>query len=100
MKIEAHVQTGGSLADARLTRSLQQFESMLTTQILSPLMKSGEGDAEEVDGSAGQIRQTAVEALACAISARGGIGIAKDLAHRLQAPQHEPASSTPKLNSF
>lgn len=101
MKIEAQVQAGGVAADARLTRSLQQFESMLTTQILSPLMKSSEEDeGGGTDGAAAQIRQTAIEALASAMSARGGIGIAKDLAPRLQALQNEHASAGPKLNSF
>ena len=74
--------------DLRFQRAAQQFEGLLAGELLTPLMKSEEGEGE--DGAASQVRQTAVQALATAISAKGGLGITKDLARHLHQEQAKP----------
>ena len=73
--------------DLRFQRAAQQFEGLLAGELLTPLMKSEEGEGE--DGAASQVRQTAVQALATAISANG-LGITKDLARHLHQEQAKP----------
>lgn len=82
MKIES--QSQAVMQDVRLKRSLQQFEAMMTQQLLRPLVDSSDGTDEQQGGTQGQIRQLATEALASGIAAHGGIGIAKKMALQLQ----------------
>lgn len=83
MKIEPQQQS--TPQDVKLKRSLQQFEAMMTMQILKPLVSSSEATDEHDGGAKEQIRQLATEALASGIAAHGGFGIAKQVALRLQA---------------
>ena len=88
----------GTISDrqaARLKESAQQFEAMMLGEVLKPLhfgqapgAEPDEGGANETLGSYGS------EALAKAISARGGFGIANRIIRQVSA-QREASATKP-----
>ena len=74
-----HGATGGT-RDPRLKPAAHEFEACLMKEFLKPLQKdtlsSEEGDGADSEGSNGALMSFGSEALARAISERGGFGIA------------------------
>ncbi|MGB6386300.1 MAG: hypothetical protein WBE45_08740 [Terriglobales bacterium] len=78
----------------------RDFESMLLTPVFDALQKTFAGDSEDDKTTgASDYRQMGSQALAQAIAARGGIGIAKLILHHLQ-PHHlqAPKLQAPKVS--
>jgi flagellar protein FlgJ len=85
----ATVAGGSTPADAmqhrRLTDAAQQFEGMFLQQMLKPLSTMGKedgGDDKDGDDKAEDVstyQSLGVEAMAKAVSAAGGLGIAKNI---------------------
>jgi flagellar protein FlgJ len=70
----------GTAADSRLKPAAHEFEACLMKEFLEPLQKdplfSEDGDGGEGEGSGNALMSFGSEALARAISERGGFGIA------------------------
>ena len=65
-------------AVAKNEKAARDFEAMLLTPVFDALQKTFAGDSEDAKTvGAGDYRQMGSQALAQAIAARGGIGIAK-----------------------
>jgi len=60
--------------DGKAKKAAQDFEGILLSSLLEPLQKSFSGDGESGSGDYGFM---GTQALASAIAARGGIGIAR-----------------------
>jgi Rod binding domain-containing protein len=71
-------------AKVKADKAAQDFESVLLTSLLESLQKSFTGNAE--DGSPGSDNYAAIgaQALASAMSAQGGIGIARMILRQWQ----------------
>jgi Rod binding domain-containing protein len=69
-------------------KAARDFEAMLLTPVLDSLQKTFAGDSEDPKTpGASDYRQMGSEALAQAIAARGGIGIAQLILRHLQPPK-------------
>ncbi|HWY04023.1 MAG TPA: hypothetical protein VNX60_10170 [Candidatus Acidoferrum sp.] len=69
-------------------KAARDFEAMLLTPVLDSLQKTFAGNSEEASiTGASDYRQMATAALAQAIAARGGIGIAQLILRHLQPPK-------------
>jgi Rod binding domain-containing protein len=81
------VQSSSKLADAA-----QQFEAMLLQEMLKPIRpENGAWNDEQIaDGSSDTMTNFGTEAVAKAISASGGLGIAKQVIHQVSL-EHENA---------
>lgn len=98
MKIEAeaNVRLDKAAADRRHTRlkdATQQFESMLLQEMLKPMRSSKNswlGEDGDLDAAAGTMSSFGTEAVATAISQRGGLGIARKVMEQVsdEAFQH------------
>jgi len=75
-------------AIAKNEKAARDFEAVLLTPVFDALQKTFAGDAE-ADKTAGvsDFRQMGSQALAQAIAARGGIGIAKLILRHLPPPK-------------
>jgi Rod binding domain-containing protein len=80
VRIRPEAQTA-ALDAHRIDHASRQFESLLLQQMLAPLAQDENFGAE--DGAAGQVRETAVQALAAAMSEGKGIGLAHSVAEQL-----------------
>jgi Rod binding domain-containing protein len=69
---------------SKLVDAAQQFEGMLLQELLKP-MRSGEDgwDEEKSDGTNDTLSSFGTEAVAKAISSRGGLGIARQIVQQL-----------------
>lgn len=67
-------------------KAARDFEALLLTPVLDSLQKTFAGSDDKTVG-ASDYRHMATQALTQAISARGGIGIAKLILQNLQAPK-------------
>ena len=85
--VGAGVQTHSKLADAA-----QQFEAMLLQEMLKPIRpENGAWNDEQIaDGASDTMTTFGTEAVAKAISASGGLGIAKQVIHQVSL-EHENA---------
>jgi len=69
-------------------KAARDFEALLLTPVLDALQKTFAGDAEDSKApGASDYRQMGSQALAQAIAARGGIGIAQLVLRHLQPPK-------------
>jgi Rod binding domain-containing protein len=69
-------------------KAARDFEAMLLTPVLDSLQKTFAGNSEDDNiTGASDYRQMATAALAQAIAARGGIGIAQLILRHLQPPK-------------
>lgn len=86
------VQAGQAVADAssnelqhrKLTDAAQQFEAIFLQQMMKPFSAEKDDDSEDSDkeddaGGAGKYQSMGVESMAKAISAAGGLGIARSV---------------------
>ena len=73
----------------KLRDGAEQFESMMLEQMLKPLhFGAGTGDDnEEVSGAAGSVQDFGTQAVARAISAHGGFGLARQIIRQVTAEQ-------------
>jgi flagellar protein FlgJ len=75
-------------ADARLKPAAHEFEACLMKEFLEPLQKdplfSEDGDGGEGEGSGNALMSFGSEALARAISERGGFGIATKIVEQFK----------------
>ncbi len=89
----------GALPDSRVKPAAHEFEACLMKEFLEPLQHDslfddGQGDASG-EGSGSALMSFGSEALARAISERGGFGIAaKIIAHFGRGGSSEPAGAT------
>ena len=67
-------------------KAARDFEAMLLTPVLDALQKTFAGDEDKTPG-ASDYRQMGTQALAQAIAARGGIGIAQLVLRHLPPPK-------------
>jgi len=74
-------------AVAKNEKAARDFEALLLTPVLDALQKTFSGSAEDKTTGASDYRQMGSQALAQAIAARGGIGIAKLVLQHLQPPK-------------
>jgi|SRR5215475_1586284 len=76
---------------SKLKNAAQEFEAMLLQEMLKPLRSkedSWSGD-EKADSASDTINGFGCEAVARAISARGGLGIAKQVIRQVAAEQQK-----------
>jgi Rod binding domain-containing protein len=72
---------------AKNEKAARDFEAMLLTPVLDSLQKTFAGDDDAKTPGASDYRQMGTQALAQAIAARGGIGIAQLILRHLQPPK-------------
>ncbi|MEO8725055.1 MAG: rod-binding protein [Acidobacteriaceae bacterium] len=94
MRIVAGPANQADIQEKRVESAARQFEGMLINQMLAPMAKAPEGEGN-TDGSASQVRETAVQALSSAVSQAGGIGMARMLVRQLQGKHQSVAKETP-----
>jgi len=83
--------TADTQRQAKLTDAAQQFEGIFLQQILKPLQsdKSGWGDDDSSDSANDTFSSMGTEAVAKAISSKGGLGIAKQVIHQIGQERNE-----------
>jgi len=71
--------------DARMVDAAHQFEASLMQELFAPLQKPGFSDDDtDASGSANALTSYASQAMARAVSARGGFGIANQIIAHLK----------------
>lgn len=85
--VEAH-------PEPRLFKAAHEFEAQLMKELLAPMVHAAGTDDESESGSVGALGDFAGEALAQAISLRGGLGIADSILRQL-APAGSQRASDP-----
>ncbi len=99
---KATVDAGGAPAltpQPRLTRAAHEFEAQMMKELLAPLNGSADLTGDDDDGglgSSGALGQFASEALGCALSEQGGLGVANAIVHSLSQRHHAVAHIAPK----
>jgi Rod binding domain-containing protein len=81
------------------TKAARDFEAILLTSLLDSLQKTFCGDAQDSAPGASDYRLMGTEALASAVAAGGGIGIARLILNHLPAskvPGNDERGSAPK----
>jgi Rod binding domain-containing protein len=79
---------------SKLKKSAQEFESILLESWLEKMNQSFVGTSESRDPAHDTVSSLGTQAVASALAARGGIGIAKMLLRQLQPKENFAASST------
>jgi Rod binding domain-containing protein len=74
-------------AELKNEKAARDFEALLLGPVLDSLQKSFAGNEDAHTVGAADYRQMGTQALAQAIAARGGIGIAQLILHHLQPPK-------------
>jgi len=75
---------GSVEASPRLVKAAREFEAQMMKELLKPMTEAGAEAGEEEEGeSGGALREFAAEAFGEALSARGGLGIAKEIVKSL-----------------
>jgi len=87
MASAAAMKTAGKHDVAKNEKAARDFEAMLLTPVLDALQKTFSGSSEDKTTGASDYRQMGSQALAQAIAARGGIGIARLILRHLQPPK-------------
>jgi flagellar protein FlgJ len=92
-----------ALRHHRLTDAAQQFEGMFMQQMLKPMSTMSKEDGSETDEGddktedAGSYQSLGVEALAKAVSAAGGLGIARNIVASVEKEARGKLEGTEKL---
>jgi Rod binding domain-containing protein len=68
-------------------KAARDFEAVLLTPVLDALQKTFAGDPDDKTPGASDYRMMGTQALAQAIAAQGGIGIARLILRHLEAPK-------------
>lgn len=93
---------GQSAPDPRLKPAAHEFEACLMKEFLAPLQHDAlfadgkDGDSEEGEGSGSALMNFGSEALAKAISERGGFGIAAKIIGQFEASNRAGRTGTAK----
>jgi len=85
MNVSLTPQSGSAPASPKLVKAAREFEAMLLQNLLEKMNKSMAGDTEGQDAAHDTISSMGAQAVATALSERGGIGLASMLVRRLQA---------------
>jgi len=81
-------------APPRLERAAHEFEAQMMKELMKPLSDGGAlPGGDEDSGSGGALGAFASEALARAVSERGGLGIANAIVHQLAPSGHQNAGT-------
>ena len=81
------VRPSAPMDSAKLWKTARDFEAMLLTPVLESLQKTFSGDEKSKTTGASDYRAMGSQALAQAIAARGGIGIARLILRHLPPPK-------------
>jgi Rod binding domain-containing protein len=88
--------SGTGASQSRLAKAAQEFESLLLSSLLSGSHQGEIASSSDKQDPAGDtVQSLGNQAMAEALSARGGIGIAKMLLHQLQPPTVSGATNVP-----
>jgi Rod binding domain-containing protein len=92
--------SGVASAPSKLTKAAQEFEAILLTSWLEKMNQSFVGSQESQDPAHDTVSSLGTQAIASALTARGGIGIADMLLRQLQRahPSDANAEHTPAAN--
>jgi len=88
-----------ALQHRKLTDAAQQFEGMFLQQMLKPMGKDDGADSDEGDDAAGDgstYQSLGVEAMAKAVSAAGGFGIARSIVSSVEKESRQKLESAGK----
>lgn len=85
MNVSLDPQPGGAAASPKLAKAAREFEAILLQSWLEKMNKSMPGEGESQDAAHDTISSLGAQAVASALSERGGIGIAAMLVQRLEA---------------
>ena len=83
----------GGVAPSKLAKSAREFEAILLQSWLEKMNQSFVGTEESQDPAHDTVSSLGTQAIATALSARGGIGIADMLLRQLQRAQPEDANA-------
>ena len=83
----------------KLVKAAQDFEAILLSTWLDKLEESYAGGDDATDPGHGTLAAMGTEAIASALAARGGIGIAKMLLQHLPSHEADAASSLTQASS-
>ncbi len=92
-----------ALKHHKLTDAAQQFEGMFLQQMLKPLstMSKEDGsdadDGDDKDGDSSSYQSLGIEAMAKAISAAGGLGIARNIVSSVEKESHGKLEAAEKV---
>jgi len=93
----------GGKSDAKIEKSAKEFESMLLSNWLQQAEQSmasvPEADEDEDAGAREQMMSLGVQSLATAMTASGGIGIAKMIAKALHSAADSPQPGVAKAGA-
>ena len=95
--------TPDALQHRKLADAAQQFEGMFLQQMLKPMSSmskedgSGSDDGDDQAGDTGGYQSLGVESLAKAISAAGGLGIARNVIASVEKESHGKLESKKNL---
>jgi len=78
----ARIPTAATPASTKAQKAAQDFESVLLASLLESLQKTFAGSSEDSLVGGSSYAQMGTQALAGAMSAQGGIGIAKMILHQ------------------
>jgi Rod binding domain-containing protein len=81
--------TESSQASSKLRKSAQEFEAILLQSWLEKMNQSFVGSSESQDAAHDTVSSLGTQAIASALAARGGIGIARMLLGQLQPSRRE-----------
>jgi Rod binding domain-containing protein len=85
MKVELGAPSSVNPASPKLAKAAREFEAILLQNWLEKMNKSMAEDKDSQDAAHDTITSMGAQAVATALSARGGIGIASMLLRHLQA---------------
>jgi Rod binding domain-containing protein len=84
MNVILGTHAGGNGSPPKLVKAAREFEAILLQSWLEKMNKSFAGENESQDAAHDTISSMGAQAVATALSERGGIGIASMLVQRLQ----------------
>ncbi len=84
----------GVRAAPRLERAAQEFEAQMMKELLRPMSTASAVPGEDEEESGGVLGEFASEALAGAMSAHGGLGMAKRIVADLSRSGNDSQTST------
>jgi Rod binding domain-containing protein len=80
---------------SKLTKAAQEFESLLLQSWLEKMNEGFVGACESTDPAHNTVNSLGTQAIASALAARGGIGLAAMILRQLQPPAAARPSATP-----
>jgi peptidoglycan hydrolase FlgJ len=86
--------TAETQRQARLTNAAHQFEATFLQELLKPLQSS-----DNSDGAADTLQSYGTEALAQAISSRGGLGIARQVMQQITRSDSQHQNTQKNLST-